>query len=69
MVSNERQLFITAQAFVLFIVFSSPATYKIMRQILGPVISTLDGLPHPTGVVLHATLFALVTYLLMRFKF
>jgi len=67
-VSNKKKLFITIQAVILFIVFSSPMTYQIMRKILGPMISSFDGLPRPTGILLHATLFGLVTYLLMKIE-
>lgn len=66
--SDKKKLFITLQAVILFIVFSSPMTYKIMRSVLGPVISTFEGLPHPTGILLHATLFGIVTYLLMKYE-
>jgi hypothetical protein len=64
-VSSKKKLFITIQAVILFLVFSSPMTYKVMRKVLGPMISTFEGLPHPTGILLHALLFGIVTYLLM----
>jgi len=64
----NQQIFITIQAVILFVVFSSPATYKIMRKVLGPVIAGFDGVPHPTGLALHATLFGLVTLFLMRYS-
>jgi hypothetical protein len=62
----NQQIFITIQAVILFVIFSSPATYKIMRKVLGPVIAGFDGVPRPTGIALHATLFGLVTLWLMR---
>lgn len=64
-VSSKTKLFATIQAVILFIVFSSPMTYKIMRKVLGPVIANFEGLPHPTGILIHALLFGLVTYFLM----
>jgi len=64
-VSSKKKLFITIQAVILFLVFSSPMTYKVMRKVLGPMIATFEGLPHPTGILLHALLFGIVTYLLM----
>ena len=62
----KQQIAITIQAVILFVIFSSPATYKLMRKILGPVIAGFDGVPRPTGIALHATLFGLVTLFLMR---
>ena len=64
-VSTQKKIIITIKAVILFLIFSSPMTYKLMRKILGPLIATFEGLPHPTGILLHATLFGIVTYLLM----
>jgi len=66
MATTQQELFYSAQSAILFVIFSSPMTYKIMRKILGPVIAGFDGVPHPTGIALHAFLFGLVVFLLMK---
>jgi len=40
-------------------------TYKLVRKLFGSMISSFEGLPHPTGLALHATLFGIAIYLLM----
>lgn len=64
--STQKELLYSAQAALLFVVFSSPMTYKLIRKVLGPVISNVEGLPHPTGIALHAILFGLTVFLLMK---
>jgi hypothetical protein len=41
-------------------------TYKLIRKVLGPVIASVEGFPHPTGIALHAILFGLTIFLLMK---
>lgn len=63
--SPKVKLMHTIKFVILFLIFSSPMTYKIIRKVFGPLIATVEGLPHPTGMALHATLFGLALYFLM----
>jgi hypothetical protein len=58
----------TLKFVILFLVFSSPMTYKLVRKVFGPVISTFEGMPHPAGMALHALLFGVVIYIMMSMK-
>ena len=66
--SKGEKFMHTLKFVILFLVFSSPMTYKLVRKVFGPIVSTLEGLPHPTGMALHATLFGVAIYLMMSMK-
>lgn len=66
MSTTQKELLYSAQSALLFVVFSSPMTYKLIRKVLGPVIASVEGFPHPTGIALHAILFGLTVFLLMK---
>ena len=58
----------TLKYVILFLVFASPMTFKLVRSVLGPAIASGEGLSRPAGLLLHAALFGLVIYILMSTK-
>jgi hypothetical protein len=54
------------QAAVLFLIIASPFMYNIVHTILGSIVPiATNGCPTMAGVVIHAVVFGLLTYLLM----
>ena len=51
---------------VLFFIFANPATFKLLRGILGGWVASPEGLPKLGGLVLHAVVFVLLVGFLMR---
>jgi len=51
---------------VLFFIFANPATFKLMRDILGGWVASPEGLPKQAGVLLHALVFVIVSRFVMR---
>jgi hypothetical protein len=50
-----------------FAIASSPATYKLTRNLLGPWVSSFEGVATPAGLFLHTLFFLLVLYLVGQF--
>lgn len=64
--SNEKKLYISLQTALLAFVFFNPMLFKLVAGVLGRWVASADGAPTMLGLVLHAVLFGLVLYLLMR---
>ena len=58
---------------IIFLVLSSVAMYSITQLISnsfsGPRLITLQGCPTITGVMIHAVLFGLIVYYLLRYMY
>ena len=64
--SNRKKMIISAQtALIAFIIFN-PIVFQAVRNLFGGMIANGDGLPTAFGMILHAALFGLVIYLLMK---
>jgi hypothetical protein len=50
-----------------FAIASSPATFKLTRKVVGPWVSSFEGVATPAGLFLHTLFFLLVLYLVGRF--
>lgn len=64
--SNQKKLYISLQTALLAFVFFNPLLFKAVSSVLGRWVSGADGAPTMLGLVLHAVLFGLVLYLLMK---
>lgn len=62
------KLMYTLKYVILFLIFSSPMTYKVTRGIFGGVVANQYGLSSTTGLLIHAALFGAVIYFLMGKK-
>lgn len=51
---------------VVFFLVANPATFKIMRGLLGGWVASADGLAKPAGLVLHAAVFVALAIFLPR---
>ena len=53
----------------LYFLVANPVTYSLMESLLGSVVSITDAAGRPTqvGTAIHAVVFGLLTWLLMRF--
>jgi hypothetical protein len=63
--SNQKKIVASIKAVILFLIFASPMTFKLVQGILGKWVASTYGVPTPAGLILHAVLFGLVTYALM----
>jgi hypothetical protein len=63
--SPQKKLAATIQSVILFLIFASPMTFKIVQGILGKWVASQYGVPTGPGLLLHAALFGLVVYMLM----
>lgn len=52
---------------VAFAVASSPATFKLMRSVVGNWVANVEGVATPAGLFLHTLFFLLVLYLTRRY--
>jgi hypothetical protein len=59
------KLMYTIKYVILFLIFSSPMTYKVTRSIFGGFIANQYGLSSTSGLLIHAALFGAVIYFLM----
>jgi hypothetical protein len=57
---------ISLQSALLFFLIANPATYQIMRRVLGGWVASDTGCPTGAGVLLHSLVFGLVVFLLMK---
>jgi hypothetical protein len=52
--------------FAVFFLVANPATFKLVRKILGSWVASADGLPTTAGLLLHALVFVIVAHFLWR---
>jgi hypothetical protein len=64
--SNDKKLYISLQTALLAFLFFNPMLFKAVASVLGRWVAGADGAPTMLGLALHAVLFGLVLYLLMR---
>jgi len=53
-------------AAILFFLVANPATFQLMRSIVGGWVASDSGCPSGPGLLLHTLVFGLVTFLLMK---
>jgi hypothetical protein len=51
---------------ILFVLLASPMAFRTIRGVLGPWVSSAEGLPTLAGLVLHAFVFGLILRLIKR---
>lgn len=54
------------QSALLFFLVANPATFNLMRGLLGDWVASGSGCPTGTGLLLHSVVFGLVVFLLMK---
>lgn len=54
------------QSALLFFLVANPATFNLMRSLLGDWVASGAGCPTGTGLLLHSVVFGLVVFLLMK---
>jgi len=52
--------------FAVFFLVANPATFKLVRKILGSWVASADGLPTTAGLLLHALVFVIVAHFVWR---
>ena len=45
---------------ILFFLVASPATFKLMRKLLGGWVASAEGIPHAPGLLLHSAVYVLL---------
>ena len=63
--SKQKKIVASIKAVILFLIFASPMTFKLVQSVFGKFIANQYGLPTGPGLIVHAVLFGLVTYALM----
>jgi len=51
---------------IVFFIVANPATFKLMRQVLGGWVATAEGVAKPGGLLLHSVVFVLLAVALPR---
>ncbi len=64
-ISNEKKVIISIQTGLIAFLIFNPATFQIVRNLLGGWVSNAEGLPTIYGLILHTLLFSILIYLLM----
>ena len=64
--SQKDKVMISLMSALLFLVIAHPETFKIVRKIFGVWVSTPTGCPSMSGLLLHAVVFFVITWLLMN---
>lgn len=54
------------QSAVLFFLIANPETFKLVKSLFGNWVASDSGCPTQAGVFLHALVYALVVFLLMK---
>ena len=52
---------------IVFFIIANPATFKIMRGVLGAWVASAEGLATPAGLILHSVVFAGMVILLPKY--
>lgn len=65
-VKQQDKFSISLMSALLFFVFANPETFKIMRHLVGGWVSSPTGCPTTKGLLLHAVVYLLITWLLMN---
>lgn len=63
---QEGKFYLSLVCGLLFFIFASPTVYKLTRSIFGTWVSSQTGCASSTGLLLHAVVFALVSFGLMQ---
>lgn len=64
----DEKVMYSIWAAILFAVIGSPFVYNLVNMVLGFIVPiAVNGCPTVAGVIVHAIVFGLVTYLLMVF--
>lgn len=61
----EKKLLISFLSALVFLIVAHPQTFKLMRHAIGEWVSNKEGCPTKSGLLLHALVFMLITYLMM----
>ena len=51
---------------IVFFIVANPATFKLMRQVLGGWVATAEGVAKPGGLLLHSLVFVLLAVAVPR---
>lgn len=68
MASTTLKISATIQSIIIFLIVSSPFTYKITNGLLGGIVGKLadsSGCPTTIGLLIHSLVFGLIIYGLM----
>lgn len=68
MVSTASKISATIQSIVVFLIVSTPFTYKVTNRLLGRILGNLaypSGCPTTLGLLVHSLVFGLIVYGLM----
>lgn len=68
MASTTLKISATIQSIIIFLMVSSPFTYKITNGLLGGIVGKLadsSGCPTTIGLLIHSLVFGLIIYGLM----
>lgn len=67
-ISNRRKMIISLQTAVIAFVIFNPVMFQLVRGVLGNWVSSSDGCPSISGLLLHAIIFGIIIYLSMKPK-
>ena len=65
---QEKKFLISIMAALLFFIIANPSTFRVMRSIVGKWVSSPTGCPSTGGLVLHTTVYMLLTWGLMNIR-
>ena len=71
MILRDPKVMASLQAALLFLIVANPATYRLVQMIFGglfKVANSATGCPSAMGLLLHAVVFGLLSYVLMMLK-
>jgi len=71
MILRDPKVMASLQAALLFLIVANPATYRLVQMIFGglfKVANSTTGCPSAMGLLLHAVVFGLLSYVLMMLK-
>ena len=68
MVSGPGQICVFMISAVIFFTVANPATFRLMRRMLGKWVSSPNGCPSIRGLALHSAVFLLIVWGLMQVK-
>ena len=67
-ISNEKKALISVQTALIAFILFSPLAFQLMSKVFGSWVANSYGLPSSGGLLLHALVFGLVIFLLMKPK-
>ena len=65
---QEQKLIVSLMTALIFFIIANPSTFRLVRMIFGSWVSTPNGCPSTSGLVLHSLVFMIIIWGIMNIQ-